>query len=228
MAGIKVQDMIFADAYVQIFDLLDDCIMVVDVDSKIILYNKASEKLDNFKREDVLGKKLEDVFRLNNYSSSTAKCLDTRKPVVDMYQNYVTTKGKNISSISSSYPLIDNKRMVGAITITKDMTRFNEMMRVFKKHDIKEGEEDAGIANYVFDDIIGENKNLIKTLDIAKTAAKTDSNILLYGETGTGKELYAQSIHNASNVNGKFVSINCAAIPENLLEGMLFGTSKGA
>lgn len=225
---IRVKDMKFAEAYVQMFDLLDDCIMVVDIDSNLILYNRASEKLDGFKREDILGKSLKDLYKVSRYASSTLKCLDTKESVIDMYQNYVTNKGKNISSISSSYPLMQDKKMVGAITITKDMTRYDEMMKVFRKHDIKEGKDADGWANYKFEDIIGKNKELNNTLKIAKTASKTDSNILLYGETGTGKELYAESIHNESGVSGRFVSINCAAIPENLLEGMLFGTAKGA
>ncbi len=225
---IRVKDMIFADAYVQIFDLLDDCIMVVDIESNLILYNKASEKLDGFKREDILGKPLREVYKVSRYSSSTLKCLETKEPVKDMYQNYLTNKGKNISSISSSYPLIKDNKMTGVITITKDMTRYEEMMKVFRVNDTKEVKYSDGRTNYTFSDIVGNNKELNNTLKIAKTAAKTNSNILLYGETGTGKELYAQSIHNESGVSGKFVSINCAAIPENLLEGMLFGTAKGA
>ena len=84
-------------------------------------------------------------------------------------------------------------------------------------------------ARYTFSDIIG-NSAALKTVKLqANQAAQTSSNILLHGETGTGKELFAQSIHNASlHRQGPFVAINCAALPEQLLEGLLFGTVKGA
>ena len=86
---------------------------------------------------------------------------------------------------------------------------------------------DSG-AQYTFNNIIGKSPLLTKSIKIAQKASKTDSPVLLYGETGTGKELFAQSIHNESGVRGPFISLNCAAIPENLLEGILFGTAKGA
>lgn len=85
------------------------------------------------------------------------------------------------------------------------------------------------IAKYSFSDIIGENSSLTGTIDKAKIFAKVPSNILIIGATGTGKELFSQSIHNYSNrKNGPFVAVNCAAIPENLMESEFFGYAGGA
>ena len=81
---------------------------------------------------------------------------------------------------------------------------------------------------YTFKDLVGINEDFLATVRYAMKAASSDSTVLIWGETGTGKELFAQAIHNA-NPNSKepFIAINCAAIPETLLEGLLFGTVKG-
>jgi arginine utilization regulatory protein len=81
---------------------------------------------------------------------------------------------------------------------------------------------------FSFEDIVGESDAIRASINQAKNAARSDSPVFLYGETGTGKEMFAQSIHNASaRKNNPLISINCAAIPENLLEGIIFGTVKG-
>lgn len=82
---------------------------------------------------------------------------------------------------------------------------------------------------YTFENIIGNNKNMKDTIEFAHKIAHKNSSVLIVGETGTGKELFAQSIHNESNfANGPFIAINCAAIPDTLVESVLFGTVQGA
>ncbi|MFJ8063226.1 sigma 54-interacting transcriptional regulator [Psychrobacillus sp. NPDC096426] len=84
-------------------------------------------------------------------------------------------------------------------------------------------------AKYNFSDIIGESPQMMKVISKAKRFARTNSNVLILGETGTGKELFAQSIHNTSQrANHPFIAVNCAAIPENLLESEFFGYNEGA
>ena len=84
------------------------------------------------------------------------------------------------------------------------------------------------IKRYQFDDIIGENKTFKEVVNLGKKAARTDASVFIYGETGTGKELFAQSIHFAgARRDNPFLAQNCAALPESLLEGILFGTEKG-
>lgn len=93
------------------------------------------------------------------------------------------------------------------------------------KRDLKKG----FVAKYNFDDIVTVDKYMIELKNLASLYSKTDGTILIQGESGTGKELFAQSIHNASNrCGGPFVAVNCAAIPENLLESELFGYEGGA
>lgn len=229
MKGIKIKDMYFADAYLQMFDLLDDCIIIIDKDEKIIFMNKASESLDKLNRDEVIGKKYREVYKVNVHSSSTLKCLNSKEPVSNMFQDYITESGNNIITISSSYPLVEDGEMQGVFSVTKNMSKYKEHMKIFNKNYKPKDEKFAhGETSYDFEDLIGEDASLEKTISMARTAAETQANILIYGETGTGKELFAQSIHNASGLMGNFVSINCAAIPGNLLESMLFGTVKGA
>lgn len=231
MNEIHIKNMTFENAYIQMFDLLDDCIIVIDKNEEIVLINKATEALDEINRYEVIGKKFTDIYKANNCSSSTLKCLSSGKVVKDMYQDYITKTGKNIMTISSSYPLVHDNKIEGVITVTKDITKYEEMMKIYRSYYSKYGKDGKYSKNdthYRFEDIIGENKQLQDTIEMAKSASKTKTNILIYGETGTGKELYAQSMHHESGASGGFVSLNCAAIPENLLESLLFGTVSGA
>ena len=87
----------------------------------------------------------------------------------------------------------------------------------------------SSCGKYTFDSIVGESKQVLKLIEDAKKAARTDSNIIIYGETGSGKELIAQSIHNdSSRKRKKFIAVNCSAVPENLMESIFFGSVKGA
>ena len=84
-------------------------------------------------------------------------------------------------------------------------------------------------GKYSFGCIVGESESICRLIERAKKAAKTESNIMIYGETGSGKELIAQSIHNESiRKIGKFIAVNCSAVPENLMESIFFGSVKGA
>lgn len=230
MREIEVNDLEFSKTYRDMFDLIDEGILVVDMETNIVLFNRASEKLDELKKEEVIGKTLKEAYESEKYISATRECLDTREAVIDKLQNYTTVHGKSITTISSSYPIKRQGEMLGVLTMTKDITRFHEIMDLFLETEetVSEVVEVENSAGAVFSDLLGNDRKFKDTVNQAQLAADTRANILIYGETGTGKELFAQSIHNASGVKGKFVPINCAAIPENLLESLLFGTSKGA
>lgn len=87
----------------------------------------------------------------------------------------------------------------------------------------------CGIVNYKFDDIKGSSKEILKTKELAINIANNNSSVLIYGETGTGKELFVSAIHNeSSRKNGPFIAYNCAAIPLELAESILFGSISGA
>ena len=122
-------------------------------------------------------------------------------------------------------PVIANNEMSGVIFNLSDITMIQDLESQIRRKLSERGFQ----AKYTFDDIIYQSSIIHNTIENAKRYADSDSNVIIVGETGTGKELFAQSIHNSSQrKNGPFVAINCAALPENLLESELFGYVEGA
>ena len=114
-----------------------------------------------------------------------------------------------------------NQNIIGAIEVAKDITNLE---RIIKDNILNKGD-----TKYTFDSIIGTSENFLEVIEKSKRSTRTASSILIVGETGTGKELFAQSIHNGSSRSTQpFISQNCAALPDSLIEGILFGTKKGA
>lgn len=221
-------------------EVLDDiCIHVVDKNGRTIYYSKGCEKIEQYKKEDILGKTISETYMLNekseldDESSLALKVLKTGKAIKGEPMKYITKKGQIVSVISSAYPLFSNDELVGAICVFKDVSQIMEMSNAItklqdelfssKRKQIKNGTE------FHFRDIIGSSKIMQDTIDISKRLAVSQCSVLIVGETGSGKELFAQSIHNYSPIaHEPFVAINCSAIPETLLESILFGTTKGA
>ncbi|MBR5230193.1 MAG: sigma 54-interacting transcriptional regulator, partial [Firmicutes bacterium] len=130
-------------------------------------------------------------------------------------------------------PIIAEGKTVAAVEVAKDITSLRQMSDTLLE--LQEGTLDhlpaapSGIKRYTFDDIYGQNSRFSEVVERAKRAADNDASVFIYGETGTGKELFAQSIHyHGSRRDKPFLAQNCAAIPEALLEGILFGTTKGS
>jgi arginine utilization regulatory protein len=219
--------------------LEDICIHVIDKDGRTILYSKGCEEIEHYKKGDILGKHISETYMLNenidldDESSLALKVLKTGKPVKDKHMNYLTKRGKVINVISSGYPILIGNEIAGAICVFKDVSQIMEMAATIEKlHDVillqKKNEYKNG-TQFHFQDILGKSSAIKTAIDMAKKISISSSPVLIIGETGTGKELFAQGIHNYCSVsNGPFVAINCSAIPETLLESILFGTSKGA
>ena len=139
----------------------------------------------------------------------------------------------------STIPLVKNGQVLGAGSymmdwstvdkLSKQVIDLQQKLKELTEKPSKRSEGSALATRYSFDDITTVSPHMQEIIEQCKRVAKSDSSVMLYGETGTGKELFAQSIHAASRrTKGPFLAINCAAIPENLLESLLFGTEKGA
>lgn len=219
--------------------LEDICIHVIDVNRRTIYYSKGCEAIEQYRKEDIVGKDIRDIYMLNEKSdlddenSIVLKVLKTGKPIKDKTMKYITKKGKIVNVISSAYPLYVRDKLIGSIAVFRDVTQIMEMSSTIEKlQNVLFLQEKLHVKNgtqYYFQDIVGSSSIIKRTISMAKKMSCSTSPILIVGETGTGKELFAQGIHNSSPVReGPFVAINCSAIPETLLESILFGTVKGA
>ena len=218
-------------------EVMGEAIHIVDATGRTILYNEAMAQLEKISVEDALGKPFRKVFGSIPESESTLyQALVNRREIRNRQQTYVNIYGKQVTTINTTIPIIVDDRVVAAMEVARDITELKDMSdRILSLQDTtsrEKGAEDSrpagGIRQYHFDDIIGEDPNFLQAVDRAKRATSNTASVFIYGETGTGKELIAQSIHYGGKRRARpFLAQNCAAIPESLLEGILFGTEKG-
>lgn len=208
---------------------------VIDIERKTKIYNQTMANLEGLEVGQVIEKDILDIFpSLDAGTSTLIKVMDTGEAIYNSTQTYLNYRGHSITTISSTLPLYSHGKIIGALEIAHDVTNLRELSdQLFdlqkelistknpssKKHEIRK---------YRFANIIGNNDKLLLAKNIGIRASQSASSVLIYGETGTGKEMFAQSIHNHGlRAEQTFIAQNCAAIPETLLEGILFGTDKG-
>src|SRR5579875_224625 len=208
--------------YQRILDEVDVGVHAVDETGKTIIYNKKMMQMEAMDKQDVLHKNLLDVFMFKDHQSSTlVKAIQEGKATNNVKQTYFNNRGREITTINNTIPIFAGGKLQGAVEIAHDVTKLEKLL--------KGNMNTNGSTRYTFDSITGTSPAIQEVVEAAKRASRTSSYVLIVGETGTGKELFAQSIHNASSrLSGPFISQNCAALPDNLIESLLFGTKKGA
>jgi len=208
--------------YQRILDEVDVGVHAVDETGRTIIYNKKMMQMESMDSQDVMNKNLLDVFMFKEDQSSTlVKALQEGKETSNVKQTYFNNKGREITTINNTIPIYANNQIQGAVEIARDVTRLERL--------IKGNINRKGTLRFTFDSIIGSSAAITDVIESAKRATRTSSYVLIVGETGTGKELFAQSIHTGSNrFSGPYISQNCAALPDNLIESLLFGTKRGA
>ncbi|RXI96690.1 PAS domain S-box protein [Anaerobacillus alkaliphilus] len=222
--------------YEWVLNLVHVGVHVVDKNGHTVFYNQTMAEIDGMNRENVIGKPFFELYPSLTVETSTIN-LALKKGIqtVEAMQTYVNFQGKQITTINSTYPLFEGDEIIGAVETAKDITRivrmYDQTLELRKElfETKKKGRVTKGSADFHFGDLIGNSSNFQKALMIAKKAARSLSPVMICGATGTGKELVAQSIHNASiRREEPFIALNCAAVPKELMEGLLFGTTKGA
>lgn len=224
----------------KIIESISDGVVMSDAQGRLIIYNHAQEKLEEMRGSEIVGKPLWEAYGYDPEDESEHRqVLTSGKAAENRYEAHAVNNGIPKYVSYSTYPIIKNGEAVGVFSISKNETKLHslleeaiELKRRFLSLDpeMQEPVEDPGNGTrYSFTNIIGDSEATRQLIKEAQKIAWLDNNILIVGETGTGKEVYAQSIHNHGKKHKEpFIGINCAAIPENLLEGILFGTVKGA
>ncbi|GAE24937.1 sigma-54-dependent transcriptional regulator variant [Halalkalibacter wakoensis JCM 9140] len=214
---------------------IDEAIHVVNAEGITIYYNDVAAKNDGTTIEDVLGKHVLDVFpSLNKESSTLLKVIKSGNPIIQQSQTYKNIKGQLIDTVNTTLPIKVGEQLIGAVEIAKDLTTVRNLSQSLmdlqaKVHHQKSKPVAIHGTKYGLDDIVTNNDDMIKVKELARKAASTSSPVLIFGETGTGKELLIQAIHQASRRRDQpFIAQNCATLPSSLLESTLFGTKKGS
>lgn len=216
-----------------------DGITIINVSGEILFTAKLNNKLNSAKEanHEVVGKNFFDVYeKLTAETSSTYKSMELGVPIYVENQTLKVKEKKDIKITSLSIPIKSGNRIVGAIDLSSaeiEPKRNTNVIKIdkemFKSATVEKLHGNKTFATYSADNIISNNKKMLALKDYIEIAASCDLPVMIHGETGTGKELFAQAIHNSSKrKNAPFIAQNCAAIPDNLLESILFGTAKGA
>lgn len=217
----------------KVLQLVEEGVHVLDREGNTIIYNDAMARLEKMERKVVLRRHFTEVFKnISEEESTLLQALHHKKVTLNKHQTYLNRDGMTINAINSTIPVIFNDTVIAAIEVSKDVTYIRQMsntiLDLHKEKRDPEKTKSHRIRKYSFNNLIGQNKKFLETIETARKAAKSSASVFLYGETGTGKELIAQSIHFDSDRRDKpFLAQNCAALPESLLEGILFGTVKG-
>lgn len=217
---------------------ISDGIILSDREGKIVLYNKSQEKLEGLESDKITGKYLWEAYNYESKEfSEHQKVIKSGEAITNSYKAHAHQDSIPQYTSYSTYPIKKYGKNIGAFSVSKNETILKDLLyetlelkrKLFSHEVTTENEYNKNGTIYTFEDIVGDSDSLRDVIEEAKNIAMLDNNFLIYGETGTGKEVFAQSIHNlGENSEEPFVPINCAAIPEGLFEGILFGTVKGS
>ena len=205
-------------------------IVIVDGNGVCNYMNPLQKRIDGFEHISVIGEHIDKLYLANEEDLiPTLQCLYTGQPLLQKTYWYKTRKNELFKSDNDFLPLFKNGKPDGVISFTVN-TSTNQLF--YEGHDKRKRpkkNKSSRVSLFTFDRIIGQDKRFQETIMHAMAATKTDSAAMIWGESGVGKELFAQSIHSGSSRHAQpFIPVNCAAIPDSLLEGILFGTTKGA
>ncbi|MGE4556265.1 MAG: sigma 54-interacting transcriptional regulator [Desulfovibrionaceae bacterium] len=213
---VRKQEKKEAEQLKAIMQFTYDGIIALDKNGRITVFNRASEQISGWKSEKAIGRYVTDIIP----AASCQKLLDTKEPELGEILELGDTR-----VVTNRVPIVVDNAIEGVVTTFQKIDMLQKLESQVRKKLATKGL----VARHSFADIVGESSEISKSLSIARKYALNDSTILINGETGTGKDIFAQAIHNrSSRKNEPFMAINCAALPESILESELFGYVEGA
>lgn len=202
-----------------ILESIADGVFTVDRNWTITSFNRAAEKITGWPRAEALGRSCSEIFRSDYCGEDCpiATSLYSGKPVASHVITMTSKEGRKIPVSVSASPLADHEgNIIGGVETFRDLSEVYSMRRSRSKR-------------FTFGEIISKNPAMRRIFEILPEIARSDSNVLILGESGTGKELVAQATHNSSHRRKEpFITVNCGALPDTLLESELFGYKAGA
>jgi PAS domain S-box-containing protein len=204
---------------VTILNSVNEGVFTVDLDWRITAFNRAAERITGVAQQHAIGSPCCDVFRANICEANCAlrRTMSTGQPVVNATAHIINRQGHRVPIRISTALLKDEEGViVGGVETFQDLTQVEQLQKELQ-------------ARYTFEDIIGRSPAMMRLFEILPQISASSSTVLIEGPSGTGKELFAHAIHNLSPRRRKrFVAVNCAALPDTLLESELFGHKAGA
>lgn len=205
--------------YQIILDSIGEGVFTVNLDRRIMSFNRAAEKITGIKRKDAIGKPCSEIFRTNvcHNGCILKKTIENGKPLMNVPVIITRADGKRIPiSTNTAVLKVSSGKVMGGVEIFRDLSAINELKKAYLKQ-------------HSFEDIVSKNEKMLRYFSILPQIAESNSIVLVEGATGTGKELFARAIHNHSRrKTGPFVAVNCGALPDTLIESELFGYKAGA
>jgi PAS domain S-box-containing protein len=202
-----------------ILDSINEGVFTVDLDWRITAFNRAAEKITGVRQQDAVGRPCSEVLRANicEKQCPLKRTLSTGEPVVNATARIHSEDGRRIPlRISTALLKDDNGRLIGGVETFQDLSQIEELQKELESH-------------YTFEDIVGRSPAMMQLFQLLPQIAESHSTVLIEGASGTGKELFARAIHDLSpRRDNRFVAVNCAALPDTLLESELFGHKAGA
>ncbi|WP_141675057.1 sigma 54-interacting transcriptional regulator [Gilliamella apicola] len=209
------------------FDLIHQPMAIIDKEGKYVYYNQESAELDGYPIEQAIGKPMLKVYpKMRKEDSTMLQALQHGKEYQNNYQSYYNHVGKLVDYMHTTVPLYNkNQKIIGAIEIGRNLSTVRQLQdQVFKLNSKLYQNKEQPLPEIVF-----VSKTMQEIIDQTNILGANDVPVLIVGETGTGKELFARLIHQTSQRRDKaFISLNCSALPTTLIESTLFGTVKGA
>lgn len=212
-----------------VFETMRDGLMIVDKEGNILFFNKAAEEITGYRRDEVIGKSCvildSDTCVILTESGREKSCnLFKEGAICNRRCRIRAQDGRSVYLLKNAVTLQDKSgEVIGAVETMTDITSLymKELELEELKHELRK--------DYWFMGLLGRSSPMQRLFDQIRNAADSEASVLIYGESGTGKELVAQAIHKLSRrKDGPFITMNCAALNEHLLESELFGHKKGS